>query len=226
LKRIAIQYSGEVRNFLDCFNNHYEYLILKNPDYQVDIFAHLWDSPYENKKDRITKVINPTEIVFEEQINFNNKFIYKDADKGWFFNMASMFYGIEAANNIRKSYEDQHGITYDYVIRMRTDTLFIYDSIQSIDHYEKDFLHLKEYTPFDEYSISDYFAIGGPEVMNVYSSVYSNLQNMIDAGASVIPESLIGFNIKDLPIKKHNFRMWIYKYIMMELSKVSNQAMG
>ena len=226
MKRIAIQYSGEIRHLLDCFNNHYENFILKNPDYQVDIFAHLWLESDDKKIDRINKLLNPTSLVFEDQIDFTNKFIYKDADKGWFLSMASMFYGIEAANNIRQKYEELNKIEYDYVIRIRTDMIFINDSVKNIDYYEKDYLHLKEYTPFDSYSINDYFAIGKPEIMNRYCSVYSNLQSMIDSRASVIPESLIGFNVKDLPIKTHNFRMWIYRYMMMELDKVRNHAMG
>ena len=226
MKRIALQYSGEIRNLLDCFNNHYENFILKNPEYKVDIFAHLWLEPDDKKIDRINKLLDPVSIVFEDQVDFTNKFIYKDADKGWFLNMASMFYGIEAANGIRKKYEELNNIEYDYVIRIRTDMIFTNDSIKNIDYYEKEYLHLKEYTPFDSYSINDYFAIGKPEIMNKYCNVYSNLQNIIDCGASVIPESLIGFNVKDLPIRKHDFRMWIYRYMMWELDKIRNHAMG
>ena len=233
MKRIAIQYSGEIRNLLDCFNNHYENFILPNKEYEVDIFAHLWCSPDEidTKGIRIIGGLNPVDICFEQPFEFNRPDIIQDIRFPWITqNMLSMFYGIEKVNNIRKQYEINNNISYDYVIRIRTDITFVPNCIDPIDNYEKNLIHIKDYTPYTEhninYAINDYFAIGTPELMDKYCSVFSNVDHMISSGAAINPECLIGFNIKDLPIKKHKFRMWPHKYIFMYLDPLSGGNLG
>jgi hypothetical protein len=231
LKRIAIQYSGEIRNLLDCFNNHYENFVLKNPDYQVDIFAHLWASPDDNRMSRISSLLNAKRISFEPQIQFNRHDIIQDPRFPWYTpNMVSMFYGIEKVNEIRNVYENINNIKYDYVIRMRPDIIFLPDYVKPIDYYEKDFLHLKDFNPYESqglpYAINDYFAIGSPELIDLYSKVYSNLDRMILEGAAINPELLLGYNIKDLPNKRHDLRMWPYKYILMYLADHRNGNVG
>lgn len=226
MKRIAIQYSGEIRELLSCWNNQYEHLILPNKDYQVDIFGHFWLYPHEKEKRlRLVKQIPFTRVLFEEPVVFDNS-IHKEADQWWFFNMRSMFYGIEKVNDIRKSYEIENNITYDYVIRIRPDMIFIQNSMNPIEYYEKDFIHVENSTLFEDYGINDYFAIGGSELMDKYCKVYSNLENMINEGAAVIPECLIGYNIKDLPIKKQNFRIWAWKYVYIILSDILDAKFG
>lgn len=231
MKRIAIQYSGEIRHLLDCFNNHYENFFIKNPDYHIDIFAHLWAEVDDNRIDRINKLLNPVDICFEPQINFNREDIVQDPRFPWYTpNMVSMFYGIEKVNDIRLDHEKKNNIEYDYIIRMRPDILFLPDYIKNIEYYEKGFLHLKDYNPYESqglpYAINDYFAIGSPELINQYSKVYSNLDNMIKDGAAINPELLLGYNVKDLPNQRHDIRMWPYKYILMYLADIRNGNVG
>ena len=211
MKRIAIQYSGEIRNLLDCFNNHYENFVLLNPEYEVDIFAHLWATEWEieNKSQRIEELIRPKRIVFEQPFDFNRTDIIQDSRFPWITqNMLSMFYGIGKVNDIRREYESINGVEYEYVIRIRTDITFMQNCIGPIHNYNKDLIHIKDYTPYTEhgidYAINDYFAIGSPAFINKYSDVFNNVDNMISQGAAINPECLIGFNIKDLPKQKHN----------------------
>ena len=49
------------------------------------------------------------------------------------------------------------------------------------------------------------------------------LNQIIKDGSAINPECLIGFNIKDLPIKKHEFRMWPYRYMLMQLENIKNE---
>lgn len=233
MKRIAIQYSGQIRNILDCFNNNYEHLIEKNPEYEVDIFAHFWctEQDSDDKKNRISNLLNAKTITFQNQIDFNRTDIVQDPRFSWYTpNMVSMFYGIETVNNFRKTYQVQQKIKYDYVIRIRSDIIFVANCINPIDHYEKDFIHLKDYSPYQEhginFAINDYFAIGSPELMDKYCSVYTNLNKMIDEGAPVNPECLLGYNIKDLPNKRHEFRMWPYRYAIDNLLNIRNMNVG
>jgi hypothetical protein len=233
MKKIAIQYSGEIRNLLDCFNNHYENFVLLNPEYEVDIFAHLWAKDWEidAKSLRISELIKPKSISFEEPFEFNRDDIKQDPRFPWITqNMLSMFYGIGKVNDMRLKYERINKIEYDYVIRIRTDITFMPNCIGPIHNYNKDLIHIKDYTPYTEhgidYAINDYFAIGSPEFINKYSEVFNNVDKMILDGAAINPECLIGFNIKDIPKQKHNFRMWPHKYIYMYLDSMSGGNLG
>lgn len=233
MKRIAIQYSGQIRNILDCFNNNYEHLIEKNPEYEVDIFAHLWctDADTNDKKTRISNLLNAKVLNFQNQIFFDRPDIVQDPRFSWYTpNMISMFYGIEQVNLLRKTYQFEKNITYDYVIRIRSDIIFVADCIKNIDYYQKDFIHLKDYSPYAEheinFAINDYFAIGSPELIDKYCSIYSNLNKIIAEGAPVNPECLLGYNIKDVPNKRHDFRMWPYKYAIDTLLNLRNMNVG
>lgn len=233
MKKIAIQYSGEIRNLLDCFNNHYENLILPNKEYDVDIFAHFWmnNEEKDSKIYRIINTIKPKDICFQQHIDFHRPDVVQDPRFPWYTpNMVSQFYGIERVNDMRLDYEKRNNVVYDYVIRIRSDIFFMPNCVSPIDHYEKGFLHIKDYSPYADqglpYAINDYFAIGSPEIINQYGKVYSNLDSMIANGAAVNPELLIGYNVKDLPNKRHDFRMWPYKYMLMHLADIRNGNVG
>jgi hypothetical protein len=118
MKRIAIQYSGLTNNILDCFNNNYENLILKNPEYEVDIFFHLWAPPEEEKYkiSKIIEIIKPKDVFFEEPKNLKT-YEFEKANEGWFLNMISMFYGIEKVNDMRVDYQKNNNIEYDGLLQ-------------------------------------------------------------------------------------------------------------
>ena len=70
----------------------------------------------------------------------------------------------------------------------------------------KEFAHL-------DYGINDHFAFGRSDLMDKYLSVCSNLSTIIEEGAAINPETLIGWNAQKhhkLPVSKYDFcyRLW------------------
>lgn len=223
MKRIALQYSGEIRNILDCFNNHYETFIETNPDYQVDIFAHFWDYDHEHRKrQNFVKFVNPTSVIFEKPKDFSDTAFVPDPRFAHpIKNVLSMFYSMEQSNNIRIRYEQQNKFKYDYVIRLRSDSFFS-KPVGSIDNYDKDHVHTWHGFFHLEYGLADHFAIGSSKNMDKFLSVYSNLDTIINMGAAVNPECLFGFNairFHNIPVKFHNWKFYKWDYMLIKLNE-------
>ena len=123
-----------------------------------------------------------------------------------------MFYSLEKANDLKKKYEEKNNFKYDCVIRLRTDEFF-YKDVGSLDDYDLNTVNVfDEYAHLD-YGINDHFAFGSSKLMDKYLSVCSNLSDIIDEGAAINPETLIGWNAQKhhkLPITKNKFgyRLW------------------
>jgi hypothetical protein len=152
--RVAICYSGLVRNFWDCIDSHKKLIldILK-----PDVFIHTWSKIGSNQSphwynhsynlnqhiheiglqqeldvDQIENLYNPTKIIIENPDikHFYDKF-YCDTNPN-FFNNVMMHYGIDCANRLKKQYEQTHNFKYDIVIRCRFDLYFesiVFDDI-------------------------------------------------------------------------------------------------
>lgn len=88
-------------------------------------------------------------------------------------NMISMYYSIFKSNELKQTYANENGFVYDYVIRLRFDALpkkklFCKD-------YEPDFIYYQEIGQPDNL-ISDWVNFGSNSIMNIYSSMYLNLE--------------------------------------------------
>jgi hypothetical protein len=85
----------------------------------------------------------------------------------------SMHYSIYKANELKKEYERENNIIFDWVIRMRTDSDFRYDNLNlySLDSE----LNIPLGEDWAENSINDQFAIGTSYAMDLYSSFYQNI---------------------------------------------------
>jgi len=86
----------------------------------------------------------------------------------------SMHYSIFKANEMKKEYEKENNIIFDWVIRMRTDSDFRYEKLDlnTLDHE----LNIPSGEDWGDDSINDQFAIGSSHVMNLYSNLYNNFQ--------------------------------------------------
>jgi hypothetical protein len=105
-------------------------------------------------------------------------------------NRSAMLDRLKSANDLRKEYEIESGVKYDQVIRMRPDQLVLVD-FDDISHIQKDKLGLLSYGRVHG-GYSDTFAMGPPEIMDVYSSVgdfmhyYHGLGNANDCKIELI----------------------------------------
>lgn len=84
----------------------------------------------------------------------------------------SMHYSIYNANKLKKEYEEENNIIFDWVIRMRTDSDFRYDilDLNSLTHD----LNIPSGEDWINNGINDQFAIGRSHVMDYYSNLYKN----------------------------------------------------
>ena len=83
--------------------------------------------------------------------------------------MTSMYYSIYKCNELKEVYANENGIVYDYVIRLRFDSLPRAPLICS--RYEPSFVYYQEIGQGDNL-ISDWINFGSNTIMNVYASMY------------------------------------------------------
>jgi hypothetical protein len=117
----------------------------------------------------------------------------------------AMFYSILRANEARKEYERMTETKYDLVMRYRTDCLFnesLFDVVKPLLT-EPSFLcipkplrvPLADGPVYDDESTSicDWFAIGTPDMMDIYCSTYLTF-HVFDA--VFVPESMLAMQLK------------------------------
>lgn len=223
--KVAICLSGHMRMFEKTVSSLSNIKI--NND--CDIFIHTWDkmgysSAYKTDRvhdstnkylARINSVYKPKKIIIEDSL-----FIEELKRQGDQYaphligvpkhvgHMASMFYKIYAANELRKQYELQTGTKYDWVVRCRTDLLFhnmiTYPTEESKVHLTK---HLSGHN-----WLCDQFAIGKPDVMDLYSSFFFNIPDYFRAKKEYYPEIFMNHCMND---KKLSFDFGDYHFSLL-----------
>jgi hypothetical protein len=173
--RIAILLPGYPRKYEVAYESlKAEYL----DKHQCDIFMHSW---YDTEKINIgvysgmMDLFKPTKMLLEKQIIFDTS---TERDK-WHLllqNTLSQFYSLYRANLLKCDYEKENGFKYDYVIRMRTD-LRITRPI-NIDHIQPNCIAMYNWTEltFGFMGLSDVFAIGPSNLMDVYCDFYTKIK--------------------------------------------------
>jgi len=87
--------------------------------------------------------------------------------------LTSMYYSIYKANELKEIYANEEGFVYDYVIRIRFDLLPLEAILcESLD---TNFIHYLEMGQPDDL-ISDWLNIGSNLTMNIYASLYLNIE--------------------------------------------------
>lgn len=83
--------------------------------------------------------------------------------------MTSMYYSIYKCNELKELYANENGIVYDYVIRLRFD--FLPESPLVVSDYTPDAIHYLDIGQPD-LIINDWINFGSNTIMNVYASLY------------------------------------------------------
>ena len=124
-----------------------------------------------------------------------------DSAKEYICNTAnSMFYSIMMSNLIKNQYSIENNINYDLVIRNRIDfsphIVLKFDEMFT-DGFQDDVLIYHDlYQPDD--MIADWFAMGRPNIMNVYSDVYNHIEKLINQS-----NNIDGYWCNELLLKHH-----------------------
>lgn len=213
MSNIAILYSGQPRDFVECFSNHKEYLMDSNPESRIDIFAHFWKSD-NNITSFIDKQVDPISYDIEEPKTFSHPTIA--SDPRYYHplnNIASQAYSLYKASLIMDKYVQDAGIQkYDYVIRTRTDNWFV-EPLGKLSDYDPKGLHITDIKSHTDYALGDTFAFGDYDTIMAYCRMYPDFENICAEGAIVNPECILGWNVKrnNLIVHKHPFYPKLYR---------------
>ena len=85
----------------------------------------------------------------------------------------SQSYSIYKSNELKENYANENGFVYDYVIRLRFDLLP--QNVLICKHYNPNFIYYQEMEHPDNI-ISDWINFGSNLIMNIYSSIYLQLE--------------------------------------------------
>jgi len=132
---------------------------------------YLIESPRNFKKPNIKipeKRLHGSKIMNQHK-NFNNEEHVNYMVK----QLTSMYYSIYKSNELKEIYANVNGFVYDYVIRIRFDLLPKEPIICS--SFDPNYIHYLLMNHPDEL-ISDWINIGSNLIMNIYSSIYLNME--------------------------------------------------
>ena len=150
---------------------------------------------------------NPDDVkkYFEKPAHENNYTFSKDLEVARFgyyshypFNTLSLFYSIHQVGLLTNSYAQENNITFDYVVRMRSD-IILYNSINlslldttKLYLYEAN-LHKGEH---GSYTVNDQFAISNQKNMSIYNDIFIYLPCYYTIfKIDWISELLVGFHL-------------------------------
>lgn len=229
--KVAVCYSGMLRNLLNNFDSHEKHLLSK---YDCDIFLDLWDvhgfGTYEKKydsfdSDRITEdqkikiieTIKPKFYNFEEfdsmGVIFESKEKMIAPNKGdippYLKNVYSMFYKMKkCGESVAKT-----NINYDVIIKTRCD--LVYKEDIELQKPKENTIYVNERDGWGLDAIGDRFLYGNSDTMKILYSVYDNAENLWLNKISILsaPEHVLYTHLKEnnLYIEK--------KPIWMELNR-------
>ena len=236
MTRIALCYSGQPRDFIHAVDNHREHFGLGQDN--VDVFGHIWFDesvvgkvftipskgvwPSGEIKNWISQTWKPKKLIYDPPRRFDHEIpAWRDFGHPK-DNQISQFYSMEQVMKLKREYEKENNFRYDYVVRMRTDTVFL-KPFGSIEDYDPTKLHVFRVNPgsdwtavgAEKYAILDITAFGGSEVMDKYASTYSNLDRIVDEGCPTFsPDLPLGWNavnVNGLNVEKHD---WHFRLVV------------
>lgn len=219
MKRIAVELYGLTRNYESAFDSFFINFLqpLYYDGYTVDVFIHTWsksdtdDVTWHNPtgenrgKDVQNKAIQdiiekyrPKKIIIDKPFDIAKGIVIKEklANNSRTYNsIISCFYSRYKVNELRKEYEKEQGLKYDWVIQTRFDISF--DKPFAIDFYQKIY---KQYCriPADKNAVftssapfkmcimldsenleccTDLILYSSPETVNKITEFYKDLKN-------------------------------------------------
>lgn len=221
MNRIAVCISGQPRFFRECGKqiNH----LISQLNYEVDIFIHAWDTKGEysssdwapsiegekNLYNELKRLYNPKTLFVEQQKDdlfiLQSSRLKKNTSAETYI-QASMFYSIYMAGALRRQYEQEYQVVYDYVIRTRFDHFPCFLEGHFLTKLENDYIYFPDLIK-NKKVVCDYWMIGVPEVIekveNCYFSMFrKNFLNRLKiCGEEIITDQLKQCNIIMQPLE-------------------------
>lgn len=96
--------------------------------------------------------------------------------------------GIHQADQLRRAWSDHHGTTFDWVLRLRFDNLYV-ASIEPLEQLQPDVLFVPAHDNWG--GLNDRFAVAPPELMTIYANRFEAIGAYLQEGLFIHPESLL-----------------------------------
>ena len=220
--KLAIQISGEFRQLQASLETLKTYVFLTFPATEIDFFVHTWRKEGDEGHGAGLAAFKPRAYFLE---SYDDRIDLHALPRAY-----SMFYSIQRANDARKEYEKAMEIKYDLVMRYRTDCIFrenVFDTIKDILKQKKLFLCIpkpKQLETFDgpveseSEGLCDWFAIGSPELMDVYCRIYETFHK---EGLPIVPETMLAFQLQMYGIPQQGFlKRPVLDYFLLRSNRV------
>jgi hypothetical protein len=196
--KIALLISGQPRRYREGYQELKKWFLDK---YDIDVYLHAWKDTEFKKYDffnesKVQKTYEVSEDLYQDLLDWYQP-------KGYLFEPSIEFdsTGLKGPNNQRLNSQmgmwmstqrvwelcEESGIEYDLVFKTRYDLLFTHrvanntPLLKDITKLDPERIHFWEYAPHWDmhYQINDQLAIGKPELMKVYCSLFSEMLNII-----------------------------------------------
>lgn len=225
--RVAICFSGGLRNFKHTFNNFNKYLL---SPLNADVFFY----GCENKEGLEQNSIDFSQIYNPKSMTIRDKKFYEEmSDKypGVLKSFIPQVFNIKECYDLLKKYEDENGFNYDIIIRARLDCFFFREiTTEELNTALDGSLIMPIEWAFKEvhpYAETDSFLISNRENYDLYAKLYENIYDYYPKINH--PESIIGFHIKAKNLNvKHINRHYVFEYFNSDpnIEPVGFRAMG
>ena len=216
MKKVALCYSGQIRDMKKSLSTQLKHLILPNSEFcEFFVFGHFWHDSKLNGKlhweqqpqrgsfndENVVDFMSlkPTAFSIEIPFSFNTDITPDPRFPHPIENVLSMFLSMSKCSKILESFSKERNIVFDTVVRMRSDLYFYHDvNFSNIDpdsvYIHKTPLHL-------EYGVKDTFAYGSQKNMLEFFDVYDNIIPMHKEGCAINPECLLGYHLRKKDLK-------------------------
>ncbi len=95
---------------------------------------------------------------------------------------------IHQADQLRRAWSARHGISFDWVLRLRFDNLYV-TPIEPLEQLSQDVLYLPAHDNWG--GLNDRFAIASPELMAIYANRFEAIAAYLREGLLIHPETLL-----------------------------------
>jgi hypothetical protein len=230
--KIAVLFAGHTRNFVGCYKNIQENLLLPLRDLgETDVFVSTWNAEgFRNKGwsgeaeiEAVERLLTPKSMTIESFTPETRAFFVKK-----FFTFgyhgslsshetsgdaASMWWKIWSCFKLMKDYQDLHSFQYDLIVRVRFDMLF--DSVPNLKEIKPQTLYIPKWNgKYAEVTceIMDQFSFGDFTAMERYCSVFPRISGLISRNVKPLTaEGFLFHTLGNFPVEKIDLRFSVLR---------------
>lgn len=225
--RIALCFSGHVRNYLDCADKIRQNLIsvLRNAGHEVDIFLVTWNQRGHRCDGfggddldfgQVISTLNPVQVSVEN--SRRDVFITNFPSNQWRSRPhlsnpctsgdgASMWYQVEKVWEMMETYAERNELKYDFVFRVRPDIVYTQPfRTQWLEELPVESIGMAVWHGKYEAGtcrMMDHFGFGRYDDMKKYMTIYSEIPGYLQRNdVTHTGEGFLAERLKDIPITR------------------------